>query len=68
MSFRRMSVEWQVNMKSQSELDIGGRETCFNLLGLGWELRFWGTWGLGQGLTSIQYRTFEFDLGTDDVN
>ena len=23
-----MSVECQVNIKSQSELDIGGRETC----------------------------------------
>ena len=23
-----MSVECQVNVKSQSELDIGGRETC----------------------------------------
>ena len=23
-----MSVECQVNLKSQSELDIGGRETC----------------------------------------
>ena len=26
-----MSVECQVNVKSQSELDIGGRETCFTL-------------------------------------
>ena len=26
-----MSVECQVNVKSQSELDIGGRETCFPL-------------------------------------
>ena len=26
-----MSVECQVNVKSQSELDIGGRETCYNL-------------------------------------
>ena len=26
-----MSVECQVDVKSQSELDIGGRETCFNL-------------------------------------
>ena len=25
-----MSGECQVNVKSQSELDIGGRETCFN--------------------------------------
>ena len=25
-----MSVECQVNVKSQSELDIGGRETCDN--------------------------------------
>ena len=25
-----MSVECQVNVKSQSELDIGGRETCFD--------------------------------------
>ena len=24
-----MSVECQVNVKSQSELDIGGRETCY---------------------------------------
>ena len=24
-----MSVECQVNVKSQSELDIGGRETCW---------------------------------------
>ena len=24
-------MECQVNVKSQSELDIGGRETCFNL-------------------------------------
>ena len=23
-----MSVECQVNVKSQSELDVGGRETC----------------------------------------
>ena len=23
-----LSVEFQVNVKSQSELDIGGRETC----------------------------------------
>ena len=27
-----MSVECQVNVKSRSELDIGGRETCLNLL------------------------------------
>ena len=27
-----MSVECQVNVKSQSELDIGGRETCLSLL------------------------------------
>ena len=26
-----MSVECQVNVKSQSELDIGERETCLNL-------------------------------------
>ena len=26
-----MSGECQVNIKSQSELDIGGRETCFYL-------------------------------------
>ena len=26
-----MSVECQVSIKSQSELDIGGRETCFSL-------------------------------------
>ena len=26
-----MSMECQVNVKSQSELDIGGRETCFFL-------------------------------------
>ena len=26
-----MSMECQVNVKSQSELDIGGRETCCNL-------------------------------------
>ena len=26
-----MSMECQMNVKSQSELDIGGRETCFNL-------------------------------------
>ena len=25
-----MSVECQVNVKSQSELDIGGRETCYH--------------------------------------
>ena len=25
-----MSVECQVNVKSQSELDIGGRETCYS--------------------------------------
>ena len=29
-----MSVESQVNVKSQSELDIGGRETCKFLEGL----------------------------------
>ena len=27
-----MSVECQVHVKSQSELDIGGRETCFLLI------------------------------------
>ena len=27
-----MSVECQVNVKSQSELDIGGRETCMFLM------------------------------------
>ena len=27
-----MSVECQVNVKSQSELDIGGRETCICFL------------------------------------
>ena len=27
----RWSGEVQVNVKSQSELDIGGRETCFNI-------------------------------------
>ena len=26
-----MSGEFQVNVKAQSELDIGGRETCLNL-------------------------------------
>ena len=26
-----MSVECQVNFKSQSELDIGGRETCLSI-------------------------------------
>jgi len=26
-----MSVEYQVNVKSQSELDIGGCETCFTI-------------------------------------
>ena len=26
-----MSVECQVNIKSQPELDIGGRETCYTL-------------------------------------
>ena len=26
-----MSVECQVNVKSQSELDIGGRETCLGI-------------------------------------
>ena len=25
-----MSVDCQLNVKSQSELDIGGRETCLN--------------------------------------
>ena len=29
-----MSMECQVNVKSQSELDIGGRETCSEFLGL----------------------------------
>ena len=29
-----MSVECQVNIKSQSELDIGGRETCSSSLSL----------------------------------
>ena len=29
-----MSVECQVNVKSQSELDIGGRETCSNFYAL----------------------------------
>ena len=27
-----MSGECQVNVKSQSELDIGGRETCYYLI------------------------------------
>ena len=26
-----MSMECQVNVKSQSELDIGGRETCLDI-------------------------------------
>ena len=38
-----MSVECQVNIKSQSELDIGGRETCLTFRGLGLEL-WTGTW------------------------
>ena len=29
-----MSVECQVNVKSQSELDIGGRETCSHVVEL----------------------------------
>ena len=36
-----MSVECQVNVESQSELDIGGRETCMIL---------YSTLSLGQGL------------------
>ena len=31
-----MSLECQVNVKSQSELDIGGRETCSYFLDFGW--------------------------------
>ena len=31
MRFRLVSGECQVNVKSQSELDIGGRETCISL-------------------------------------
>ena len=39
-----MSVECQVNVKSQSELDIGGRETCsllntFNVSLFAWTLK-----------------------------
>ena len=34
------TVECQVNVKSQSELDIGGRETCLNLI------RTHGCWSL----------------------
>ena len=30
----RWSGECQLNVKSQSELDIGGRETCFHCLAL----------------------------------
>ena len=32
VSVSGMSGECQVNVKSQSELDIGGRETCFKSL------------------------------------
>ena len=35
MNVSGMSVECQVNVKSQSELDIGGRETCHKDLGGG---------------------------------
>ena len=31
MRFRLISVECQMKVTSQSELDIGGRETCFTL-------------------------------------
>ena len=35
-----MSVECQVNVKSQSELDIGGRETCSHYADLGGQENF----------------------------
>ena len=38
MRFRWVSGECQVNVKSQSERDIGGRETCFIYSSL------WGLW------------------------
>ena len=44
-----MSGECQVNVKSQSELDIGGRETCrsyWDLFGVG-PRGFWGLKGFG---------------------
>ena len=41
-----MLGECQVKVKSQSELDIGGRETCPVLFdfGLGWAVLGLGTW------------------------
>ena len=35
-----MSVECQVNLKSQSELDIGGRETCLDFVAIPIEYEF----------------------------
>ena len=40
-------MECQVNVKSQSELDIGGRETCWGFFGL-WAL----DWDLASGLST----------------
>ena len=34
-----MSVECQVNVKSQSELDIGGRETCWCIRAVSLQLK-----------------------------
>ena len=36
-----MSVECQVNVKSQSELDIGGRETCYYFI---FSMKFLSLW------------------------
>ena len=41
-------MECQVNVKSQSERDIGGRETCLFDFGIGL-----GTWDLDLGLSNL---------------
>ena len=52
-----MSGECQVNVKSQSELDIGGRETCFASRDFGFRiLHFWGLLGFGLPGSHIQHK------------
>ena len=52
-----MSMECQVNVKSQSELDIGGRETCFGM-------RYFAIWMSNRGhpVICIVFFTKEFHL------
>ena len=44
-----MSAEFQVNIKFQSELDIGGRETCLT----NWDLVGEWPWGFSDFISKI---------------